>query len=157
MKKMTDLFDLHRFIQAQDKAYAYALKELQEGHKRSHWIWFIFPQLRGLGHSRMSDYYGISGIDEAMAYLENPILNQRLREVSETILNLPTNDAVEVFGRIDSLKLKSSMTLFDLASPSDVFDRVLNKFFNGKRDKRTSLACSFTISQRRIGAEVFND
>ena len=82
---MTDTFDLNRFIQAQDSAYPYALKELKEGCKRSHWMWYIFPQLRGLGHSRMSNYYGISGIDEAKAYLENPILNHRLREVCEAI------------------------------------------------------------------------
>ena len=134
---MTDTFDLDRFIQAQDKAYPYALKELKEGCKRSHWMWYIFPQLRGLGHSRMSNYYGISGINEAKAYLESPILNHRLREVCEAILGLETDDAREVFGGIDSLKLKSSMTLFDLASPDDIFARVLNKFFEGKRDVRT--------------------
>ena len=134
---MTDKLDLNRFIQAQDKAYPYALKELKEGCKRSHWMWYIFPQLRGLGHSRMSNYYGISGINEAKAYLESPILNHRLREVCEAILGLETDDAREVFGGIDSLKLKSSMTLFDLASPNDVFARVLNKFFEGKQDVRT--------------------
>ena len=134
---MTDTFDLNRFIQAQDSAYPYALKELKEGCKRSHWMWYIFPQLSGLGHSRMSNYYGISGIDEAKAYIENPILNHRLREVCEAILGLETDDAREIFGGIDSLKLKSSMTLFDLASPDDVFATVLNKFFEGKRDVRT--------------------
>ena len=134
---MTDSFDLNRFIEAQDTAYPYALDELKEGCKRSHWMWYIFPQLRGLGHSRMSNYYGISGIDEAKAYLENPILNQRLRELCEIILGLETDDAREVFGGIDSLKLKSSITLFDLASPNDVFDRVLNKFFEGNRCNRT--------------------
>ena len=139
---MTDTFNLDRFIQAQEKAYPYALKELKEGCKRSHWMWYIFPQLRGLGHSSMSDYYGISGVEEAKAYLENPILNQRLREVIEAILGLETNDAKEVFGGIDSLKLKSSMTLFDLASPNDVFDRVLSKFFEDKRCNRTLLTLS---------------
>ena len=134
---MADSFDLNRFIEAQDKAYRYALQELKEGCKRSHWMWYIFPQLRGLGHSRMSNYYGISGIDEAKAFLENPILNQRLRELCEVILGLETDDAREVFGRIDSQKLKSSMTLFDMASPNDIFTRVLDKFFEGKRCNMT--------------------
>ena len=134
---MTDTFDLDRFIQAQDKAYPYALKELKEGCKRSHWMWYIFPQLRGLGHSRMSNYYGISGINEAKAYLESPILNHRLREVCEAILGLETDDAREVFGGIDSLKLKSSMTLFDLVAPDDIYSKVLDKFFEGKRCKST--------------------
>ena len=130
-------FNLERFLQAQDKTYTYALKELQKGHKQSHWMWFIFPQMRGLGHSRMSNYYGISGIEEAKAYIEYPILNQRLREVCETILALETEDANEVFGGIDSLKLKSSMTLFDMVAPDDIYSKVLDKFFEGKRCKST--------------------
>ena len=134
---MNDQFELNRFIQAQESAYSYALQELKEGCKRSHWMWYIFPQLRSLGHSRISNYYGISGIEEAKAFLENPILNQRLREVCEAILGLETNDAIEVFGGIDSIKLKSSMTLFDLASPNDIFDRVLDQFFDGQRCNRT--------------------
>ena len=132
-----DNYNLLRFMEVQDKVYPYALKELKEGRKRSHWMWYIFPQLSGLGHSRMSSYYGISGIDEAKAYLENTILNQRLREVCEAILGLDTDDATEVFRGIDSLKLKSSMTLFDLASPDDIFARVLDKFFEGKRSEKT--------------------
>lgn len=83
-------------------------------------MWYIFPLLKGLGHSYNSNFYGISGTDEASEYLENPILAQRLREVSDTILNLPTDDAVGVFGSIDSRKLKSSMTLFDIVSPNDI-------------------------------------
>ena len=142
---MEDKFNLLRFLEAQDKAYPYAFRELKEGQKYSHWMWYIFPQLKGLGHSRMSNYYGISGINEAKAYLENPILNQRLREVCETLLDLKTDDAREVFGGIDSLKLKSAMTLFDLASPSDVYDKVLDKFFEGKRCERT-LAMSMLLS-----------
>ena len=136
-KTMNDQFNLNRFIDVQDKAYRYALQELKEGCKRSHWMWSIFPQMRGLGHSRMSNYYGISGIEEAKAYLENPILNQRLRELCEIILGLETDDAREVFGGIDSLKLKSSMTLFDLASPKDIFTKVLDKFFEGNQCNRT--------------------
>lgn len=132
-----DSFNLDRFLQAQESTYPYALKELKEGCKRSHWMWYIFPQLRGLGHSRMSNYYGISGIEEAKAYLENSMLNKRLREVCEVILDLDTNDAREIFGGIDSKKLKSSMTLFYLASPDDIFAKVLDKFFDGQKDVRT--------------------
>ena len=100
-------------------------------------MWYIFPQLKHLGHSYNAKYYGLSGVDEAAAYLAEPVLGQRLREVSTAILNLPTNDAHEVFGGIDSLKLRSSMTLFDLVSPNDVFARVLDKYFNVQRDNRT--------------------
>lgn len=100
-------------------------------------MWYIFPQLKGLGRSLTSQFYGLSGIEEASEYLKHPILGQRLREVSTTILNLPTNDAYEVFGSIDRHKLRSSMTLFDLVSPDDVFARVLHKYFSGKRDFRT--------------------
>lgn len=128
---------IERFIQAQETAYPYALKELQEGKKRSHWIWYIFPQLKGLGRSFNSEFYGISGLEEASAYLKHPILNHRIREVCKTILALETDDAKEVFGEIDSRKLKSSMTLFDNVSPNDIFAQVLNKFFQGKRCKRT--------------------
>lgn len=132
-----DRFNLGRFVEAQEGAYATALRELQEGRKQSHWIWYIFPQLKHLGYSRNSKFYGISGTEEATAYLENPVLSQRLREVSATILNLPTDDAVEVFGEIDARKLQSSMTLFDLVSPNDIYAQVLDKYFNGQRDKIT--------------------
>lgn len=132
-----DKYNLNRFIEAQDRVYHIALKELQEGRKRSHWMWYIFPQLKHLGYSYNSKFYGISGIEEATAYLEHPILGQRLREASMTILNLPTEDAIEVFGDIDSHKLRSSMTLFDIVSPKDEFARVLNKYFNGHKDSRT--------------------
>lgn len=134
---MNENYNLKRFIDAQEGVYPVALRELREGRKRSHWMWYIFPQLKQLGHSYNSKYYGLSGKDEAAAYLAEPVLGQRLREVSTAILNLPTNDAHEVFGGIDSLKLRSSMTLFDLVSPNDVFARVLDKYFNGQRDNRT--------------------
>lgn len=128
-----DKFNIERFLQAQEHSYRYALEELKEGRKRSHWIWYVFPQLKGLGRSYNSEFYGISGLEEAKAYLEHPVLGQRLREVCDVILRLPTNDAREVFGGIDSVKLRSSMTLFDLVSPDDVFARVLNKFFDDRR------------------------
>lgn len=132
-----DLFNLNRFVEAQEVICPTALQELKLGRKRSHWMWYIFPQLKHLGHSYNSKFYGISGLEEATAYLEHPVLGQRLREISETILALPTDDAREVFGGIDSLKLRSSMTLFDLVSPDDVFAQVLDKYFNGQKDDRT--------------------
>ena len=116
-------------------------KPIPEGReKRSHWIWYVFPQLKGLGRSYNSEFYGISGLEEAKAYLEHPVLGERLREVCEVILGLPTNDAREIFGGIDSRKLRSSMTLFDLASPDDVFAKVLEKFFDGNRCRTTILS-----------------
>lgn len=130
-------YNISRFKDAQERIYPIALRELQEGQKRSHWMWYIFPQLKGLGHSYNSKFYGISGTEEVSEYLEDPILGQRLREVSNTILNLTTCDAVKVVGRIDSRKLKSSMTLFDFVSPNDIFARVLDKYFNGQRDNQT--------------------
>ena len=134
---MNENYNLRRFIEAQEGVYPVALRELREGRKRSHWMWYIFPQLKHLGHSYNAKYYGLSGVDEAAAYLAEPVLGQRLREVATAILNLPTNDAYEVFGGIDGMKLRSSMTLFDIVSPNDIFARVLDKYFNGQRDHRT--------------------
>lgn len=133
----TEQYNLNRFLQAQENTYPYALQELKDGHKRSHWMWYIFPQLIGLGRSNMANHYGISGINEAKAYLDNPVLNRRLREVCEAILALETDDAREVFGGIDSRKLRSSMTLFDIVAPDDVFAGVLEKYFNGRRDSKS--------------------
>ena len=132
-----DSFNLNRFVVAQDAVYDTVVSELSEGRKRSHWMWYIFPQLKHLGHSYNAKFYGISGWEEAKAYLANPILYARLRKVSEIILALPEDDAREVFGGIDAIKLRSSMTLFDLVAPNDIFSRVLEKYFNGKRDRRT--------------------
>lgn len=137
MIDMEDKHNLSRFLKAQENAYPIALKELQEGRKRSHWMWYIFPQLKHLGRSYNSKFYGISGIEEAAAYLQHPILGPRLREVSETILNLSGNDAKEIFGSVDALKLKSSMTLFDIVQPNDIFAQALDKFFYGQRDNST--------------------
>lgn len=132
-----DNYNLNRFLEAQRDIYPIALTELQEGHKRSHWMWYIFPQLKHLGHSYNSKFYGIEGTEEARAYLDQPVLAKRLREACMAILNLPTDDAYEIFGGIDSHKLKSSMTLFDVVSPDDIFARILDKFFRGHRDHRT--------------------
>jgi len=126
-------YDLNRFIQAQATSYEIALSEIKSGKKQSHWMWFVFPQMRGLGESQMSYYYGIESIDEAKAYLEHNILGTRLIEISGELLNLNTNDPVAIFGSIDAMKLRSSMTLFSFVegAPS-VFKQVLEKFFAGK-------------------------
>lgn len=132
-----DEYNLTRFIEAQEGVYPTALQEVREGYKRSHWMWFIFPQMRGLGRSYYANFYGISNAEEAKAYLSDPILGPRLRKISEALLELETDDAREVFGGIDSVKLRSSMTLFDAVEPGSVFARVLDKYFNGQRDNRT--------------------
>lgn len=133
-----DKYILSRFIEAQKLAYPMALEELREGHKRSHWMWYIFPQLKHLGRSGNAKFYGISDADEARAYLNHPVLGQRLREVSEAILRLDSNNSVEIFGRTDSMKLRSCMTLFDSVQPADIFARVLDKYFNSRRDHLTN-------------------
>lgn len=130
-------YDLNRFVEAQNGVYPIALKELQEGRKRSHWMWYVFPQLKHLGHSYNAKYYGISGTTEASAYLQHPILEQRLREVTSTILHLSGNDAEAIFGCIDAMKLRSSMTLFDFISSNDIYASVLDKYFQGVKDHRT--------------------
>lgn len=132
------MYDLERFIKAQEQAYELALSEMKSGHKRSHWIWYIFPQIKGLGFSSTSEYYGIDGLGEAKAYMENPILRKRLLEISEVLLTLPSSDAGDVMGYPDDLKLRSSMTLFAEAAPEfDVFQKVLDKFFDGRKDRKT--------------------
>lgn len=132
------MYDLERFIKAQEQAYELALSEMKSGHKRSHWIWYIFPQIKGLGFSSTSEYYGIDGLGEAKAYMENPILRKRLLEISEVLLTLPSSDAGNVMGYPDDLKLRSSMTLFAEAAPEfDVFQKVLDKFFDGEKDRKT--------------------
>ena len=130
-------YDLNRFVEAQHGVYPIALKELHEGRKRSHWMWYVFPQLKHLGHSYNAKYYGISGIEEATGFLHHPILGQRLRETASAILNLSGNDAEAIFGGVDAMKLRSSMTLFDVVSPNAIFAQVLDKYFNGQSDNRT--------------------
>jgi uncharacterized protein (DUF1810 family) len=131
-------FELERFIQAQGNSYQTALQEIKSGRKRSHWMWYIFPQVRGLGKSGTSMRYGIAGIDEAKAYLSEPTLSMRLIEISEALLGLPGNDATEIFDYPDDMKLKSCMTLFAAADPQNkVFQSVLDKFFEGQTDDKT--------------------
>ena len=131
-------YEISRFMKAHQTDYQRALTEIKNGKKVSHWMWYIFPQLKGLGRSFTSEYYGIQDLDEAKAYLADPILGRHLIEICNALLSLDTNDATEVMGRPDDRKLKSSMTLFDAATESsDVFRLVLEKYYNGKKDYRT--------------------
>ena len=131
-------FDLDRFKKAQEEDYPYALHEIKVGRKRSHWIWYIFPQLKGLGFSSMSEYYGIDGRAEAQAYIADPLLRARLVEISEALLALESHNPTQVMGYPDDLKLKSSMTLFAEVAPDiPVFEQILQKFFAGEKDAKT--------------------
>lgn len=131
-------YDLRRFISAQKQDYLTALEEIRRGRKRSHWMWYIFPQLRGLGMSSTSYFYGIESLEEARAFLDDPYLGGNLREISQALLSLDTGDARSVMGSPDDLKLRSSMTLFSLAAPEEpVFKKVLEKFYRGVQDPAT--------------------
>ncbi len=133
-----DPFHLARFLDAQAATYDRALAELRNGRKRSHWMWFIFPQLDGLGTSSTAKYYAIRGLDETRAYREHPILGPRLVACAQAILDLEGRSAHQVFGTPDDLKLRSCATLFQQISPPDsVFARLLETFFSGKSDLRT--------------------
>ncbi|MCI8891139.1 MAG: DUF1810 domain-containing protein [Eubacterium sp.] len=129
---------LNRFIDAHLRDYPNALSEIKIGRKQSHWMWYIFPQIAGLGTTEISNYYSIQDIEEAKAYMEEPLLRSHLLEISEALLELETNDANRVFGYPDDMKLKSSMTLFLEACPQEkVFQKVLDKFFHGMKDQKT--------------------
>ena len=131
-------YDLQRFLDAQEQDYEQALSEIRSGRKRSHWIWYIFPQLKALGFSSTAKYYGIADLEEAKAYLAEPTLRARLLEISGALLTLSENDPGRVMGYPDDLKLRSSMTLFAAADPAEpVFRQVLDKFFSGKPDTKT--------------------
>ena len=134
-----DPFDLNRFTMAQGKIYDTVLAELRSGMKQSHWIWFIFPQIDGLGHSPTSKHYAIKSIAEARQYLKHPILGARLVECAETVMAVKGRSASQIFGFPDDMKLKSSMTLFAVVAenPNSVFASVLEKYFQGEQDDRT--------------------
>ena len=133
-----DFNSLDRFVQAQTLMYPSVLKQIQNGKKTSHWMWYMFPQLRGLGTSAMAHLYGISGLGEAKAYLAHPVLSGRLYELCGELLKHKDKTALEIFGDIDEMKLKSSMTLFALTSEGyTVFDEVLENFFGGEKDELT--------------------
>ena len=132
------MYNLDRFIQAQSYDYKIALDEIRNGRKQSCWMWYVFPQICGLGHSYMAKMYEIVNIEEAREYLAHPVLGSRLQEVCQAALETDTDDAGMVFGFPDNLKLCSSMTLFEQADPDNpVFAKVLDKYFQGKRDEAT--------------------
>jgi uncharacterized protein (DUF1810 family) len=131
-------FDPGRFVEAQAPLYREALAELRRGHKQGHWMWFVFPQIAGLGSSATARRYAIASADEARAYLAHPLLGPRLRECTEAVLVHTDRRAEEIFGRIDTLKLRSAMTLFAaVAEPGSPFERCLAAFFGGARDPAT--------------------
>jgi len=138
-----DPFDLKRFVRAQEPDYKRALEEIAAGRKRSHWMWYIFPQFAGLGLSSTSRHYAIGSLDEARAYLAHPILGPRLIECAGATLTVKGRSAHDIFGSPDDMKLRSSVTLFSLVSPENsVFHRVLEKYFEGKGDERTLIFVS---------------
>ena len=136
---MSDPYGLRRFVDAQAHTYDQALQELRDGAKRTHWMWFVFPQVEGLGHSGMAQRFAISGLQEARAYLSHPVLGRRLVECARALTALDTADPVEVFGPVDAQKLRSSMTLFARAAPDEpVFRDVLDHYFGGAEDDATT-------------------
>jgi len=135
---MSNENNLNRFIDAQERDYQTALTEIRNGRKRSHWMWYIFPQVQGLGFTETSRFYAVKDLDEAEAYLQHPILGSRLIDICNALLGLESNNANQIFGSPDDLKLKSCMTLFAALSNTDpVFRLVLDKFFNGRKDQKT--------------------
>lgn len=136
---MSDVHDLERFVRVQQDTYGLALDEVREGAKRGHWMWFIFPQIAGLGYSPMAQRYAIADLAEAEAYLAHPILGERLREIVTALKKLPEADAEGVFGSIDAIKLRSSLTLFARADKEadGLFRRALDRWFDGNEDAAT--------------------
>ena len=135
---MSEETDLKRFIDAQDADYSTALSEIKQGRKKTHWMWYIFPQIQGLGFSETSKFYAIKDLAEAGAFLKHPVLGNRLINICQALLDLKDNNANNIFGSPDDLKLKSSMTLFaSLPDSNPVFQSVLDKFFDGMRDSKT--------------------
>ena len=128
---------LDRFIDAQKEDYDIAFREISNGRKMNHYMWYIFPQIKGLGRSSTASFYGIDGLEEARDYMENEYLRNNLVNISSKLLELETNNPVEIFGATDSKKLRSCMTLFELVSDNDVFSLVLEKYFDGERDENT--------------------
>jgi uncharacterized protein (DUF1810 family) len=134
----TDPYDLARFVQAQAGTYDRAIAEIRSGHKRSHWMWFIFPQIDGLGFSETAKRYAVKSLAEAEAYLRHPVLGPRLVECAEAALGVEGRSAYDIFGSPDDLKLRSCATLFACVTPAgSVFDRLLAKYYQGERDEKT--------------------
>jgi uncharacterized protein (DUF1810 family) len=132
-----DPYDLNRFVRAQEPIYQDVIRELGRGRKQSHWMWFIFPQIDGLGFSVTSKYYALKSVEEARQYLDHTVLGSRLRQCTELVLQTNGKNVSDIFEYPDDMKLHSSMTLFDFAEPDSIFARVLEKYFDGKRDKKT--------------------
>ncbi len=133
-----DPYDLQRFLNAQENVYERALSEIKSGRKRSHWMWFVFPQVEGLGTSSTSRRYAIRSVAEAKAYLDDPLLGPRLLESAKAALAAQTSSASELFGSPDDMKLRSCATLFaSVSSEGSIFSRLINKYFDGKPDQRT--------------------
>lgn len=128
---------MERFLKAQEYSYLLAKKELENGRKESHWMWYIFPQIKGLGRSSMANYYAIKDIQEAKAYLNHEVLKARLNELCHILLKLEEQDPVNIFGYIDAMKLQSCMTLFMQVDESGLYQKVLDKFYNGRVDEKT--------------------
>lgn len=138
MDEKHDPFDLQRFVEAQEPVYAQVCAELSEGRKRGHWMWFVFPQIRGLGHSPTAQHFAIRSRAEAEAYLRHPVLGTRLRECTALVNAVQGREVSEIFGYPDDLKFRSSMTLFVEVAPEDaVFRQALDKYFEGEPDERT--------------------
>ena len=129
--------ELNRFVRAQEHSYAQALSEIKAGRKYTHWIWYVFPQLKGLGRSENSYYYGLDSLAEAASYLAHPVLGSRLREITLALLEHSGKNPSDIFGGIDATKVRSSMTLFDKVCPGDIFASVLDEFYYGRRCNRT--------------------
>lgn len=135
---LDDTFDLDRFVSAQENVYQTALEEIGSGRKQGHWMWFIFPQITGLGSTEISRLYAIKSREEAVAYLEHPVLGPRIREISEVLLTQDDKSATEILGTPDDLKLRSSMTLFkSVSTDNDVFLNVLDRYYGGEEDPQT--------------------
>ena len=133
-----DPFDLQRFVEAQAAVYERVRAELKNGRKQSHWMWFIFPQIAGLGHSAMAQRYAISSLDDAKAYLANPVLGPRLRECTSLVLQVVGKSALQILGSPDDMKFRSCMTLFARAAPEEaLFRTALEKYFDGVEDSQT--------------------
>lgn len=131
-------YNIKRFVDAHQRSYNLALGEIRAGYKVSHWMWYIFPQIRGLGHSEIAEYYAIEDLDETKAYLQEPVLAAHMQEICEALLENESGNAEEVMGWPDDLKLRSSMTLFAAADPENkIYQRILDKFFEGKPDEKT--------------------
>ncbi len=140
--------NLERFIKAQKQDYERALKEIKNCKKLTHWIWYIFPQIRGLGYSEISYYYGIDDLEEAKAYLQNEYLRNNLLEITTALLNLDSNNPTEILGYPDDLKVKSCMTLFNYADESIlIFKKVIDKYYNGEFDNKTIAL----IKEKKLG------